>query len=266
MTVRIALLLSAILLAAVIAPVTESPAQASAVEPTVRLMTYNLNWGNPDHGATLDAIAAGDADVVLLQEVTDEWRRVLRARFARQYAHQAYRLHGRAAGGIAVLSKHAITAEELWAPPPGAFFPAQRVVIDAPFGPLQILNVHLRPCIDGGSWVRGFLTTPPVRRREIETHWKKMDYQLPTVVAGDFNEDDTGRAIHYLQHHGMTRVPTDGPQTWHYETVLDGKRTDLLKMDIDHVMIDSHFLASDAKVLDAGTSDHRPVVVTLRRK
>jgi endonuclease/exonuclease/phosphatase (EEP) superfamily protein YafD len=38
---------------------------------------------------------------------------------------------------------------------------------------------------------------------------------------------------------------------------------DLLKLDIDHVMIDSRLSAGEARVLDAGTSDHRPVVVTI---
>jgi endonuclease/exonuclease/phosphatase (EEP) superfamily protein YafD len=250
-----------ILLAAVL-----SPPLAAAPDRGIRVMTYNVNYGNPDVAKTIEAIAAADPDVVLLQEITEEWRRALVQRFAKRYPHFSYHLHRRSAGGIAVLSKLAITSDELWAPPAGAYFPAQRIVLETPAGPLQILNVHLRPAIDGGSWVKGFMTTPPVRRKEIEAHWKKLDYQLPTIVAGDFNEDDTGRAVDYLEHHGMKRVPTTGPRTWHYETMIDGKPTDLLKMDIDHVMIDSHFTASDAKVLDAGTSDHRPVVVTLRRK
>src|SRR5688572_30269456 len=240
------------------------PARADARRP-LRLMTYNLNYGNPDPKSALDAIDRADVDVVLLQEVTSEWKRLLSDRFTTKYAHSIYRIHTRAAGGLAVLSKLPIRAEEVIASPERGWFPAERLVLEAAFGDLQILNVHLRPAIDGGSWVKGFLTTPPVRRREIEEHWKKLDYQLPTIVAGDFNEDDTGRAVDYLEHHGMKRVATTGPRTWHYETVVNGKTTDLLKMDIDHVMIDSHFTASDAKVLDAGTSDHRPVVVTLRR-
>jgi endonuclease/exonuclease/phosphatase (EEP) superfamily protein YafD len=94
-----------------------------------------------------------------------------------------------------------------------------------------------------------------------------MDFQLPTIVAGDFNEDVSGRAIDFLARHGMTRVPTSGPTTWHYETTSGSGRThDLLKLDIDHVMIDGHFVASDAHVLDAGASDHRPVVVTIAPK
>ncbi len=231
-------------------------------------MTYNLNYGNPNVAATLDAIATADVDVVLLQEITTEWREALEERFLAQYPFRVYRIHTRGAGGLAVLSKLEIQREELLPTPRhvGAWFPAERLVVDAPFGPLQILNVHLRPALDQGSWIRGYLTTPPVRKKEIEAHWKQIDYQLPTIVAGDFNEEPTGEALAYLAQHGMTRIATSGPTTWHYEQTYGGRTMDLLKLDIDHVMLDSHLVGSDAHVLDAGTSDHRPVVVTITRK
>jgi len=262
--VRLLPLLAVALVVLVAAPSAASPARASA--RTMRLMTYNLNFGNPDHTATLDAIAAGDADIVLLQEVTADWRHQLEERFAAQYPHQKYRIHARAAGGLAVLSKHPIRSEEVWSPPRGGWFPASRVIVEAPFGPLQLLNVHLRPCLDGGSWIKGWHTTPPIRKREIEAYWKRIQYDIPTIVAGDFNEPADGKAIAYLSKHGMTRVATSGPTTWHYETWMQGERKSVLALDIDHVMIDGHFTASDAHVLDAGSSDHRPVVVTLTRR
>jgi endonuclease/exonuclease/phosphatase family metal-dependent hydrolase len=228
-------------------------------------MTYNVNYGNPDPKTALDAIAKADPDIVLLQEITSEWRALLEKRFKSTYAHRVFHTGG--AGGIAVLSKHAITKHDLWHPRgTGAYFPAQLVVVDSPLGALQLLNVHLRPAKDNGSWVRGFMTTPAVRRREIEAHHKRLDPALPTVIAGDFNEDPDGLAIDYLAAHGFSRVTTSGPRTWHYEQIVNGKPWDLLKMDIDHVVIDGNFVANDAHVMDAGTSDHRPVVVTIHPK
>ncbi len=250
-------LLALVLVALVVRPSPAAPAKS------LRLMTYNVNFGNPDHKATLDAIATEGADIVLLQEVTAEWRRVLEARFAKDYPHRSFHVQGRAAGGLAVLSKHPITSEDLWSPPRGGWFPASRVMIDGPFGALQLLNVHLRPNLDAGSWVRGWHTTPPIRRREIAAYWQKIKYDVPTIVAGDFNDPPDGKAIEYLAKHGMTRVTTAGPTTWHYETVMDGVRKSLLSLDIDHVMIDGNLSARDARVLDAGASDHRPVVVTV---
>lgn len=228
----------------------------------LRLMTYNLDYGNPRPETSLAAIEREGADVVLLQEVTGAWQRALDRRFARSYPHRIYRLHHRGAGGLAVLSKHRISSEEVWAPPAGtgAWFPAQRLVVDAPIGRVQILNVHLRPALMDGSWIKGFFRTPPLRRKEIEAHWRKMDARIPTIVAGDFNEDPYGRAVAYLQQRGLARVATTGPTTWRYE---NGAGSELLKLDIDHVLIDGRLAARDGRVVDAGTSDHRPVVVTL---
>ena len=240
-------------------------ASPGAAPGGLRLMTYNLNYGNPRPETSVAAIEKEDADIVLLQEITGAWKQALDQRFARRYPHRIYRLHGSSAGGIAVLSKHAISREELWAPPAGtgAWFPAQRLVVDAPLGPLQILNVHLRPALKDGSWIKGFLETPPLRRKEIEAHWARLDARLPTIVAGDFNEDPTGRAVSYLEQRGLARVATAGPTTWHYDA--DGV-ADLLKLDIDHVLLDARMAGRNGRVLDAGASDHRPVVVTIEAK
>jgi endonuclease/exonuclease/phosphatase (EEP) superfamily protein YafD len=239
------------------------PPSARAGARPLRVMTYNLNYHNPDPKSALDSIERADVDVVLLQEVTSEWKRILTDRFEKQYPHSIYRIHTRAAGGLAVLSKLPIQTEELFPSPERGWFPAERLVLQTEFGALQILNVHLRPAIDGGSWIKGFMTTPPLRRREIESYWRKMVKDMPTIVAGDFNEDTTGTAISFLTKQGLSRVDTKGPTTWHYEVTSRGKTSDLLKMDIDHVMVDERLSARDGTVLDEGASDHRPVIVTI---
>lgn len=242
--------------------VAQPPAHADVKRP-LRLMTYNVNYGNPDPQSALDAIARADADVVLLQEITTEWQHLLRQRFASAYPHTMFRIHHRAAGGLAVLSKVPIQTEEVLASPERGWFPAERLVLDTPFGALQILNVHLRPAIEGGSWIKGFMTTPPKRRREIAAYWKHVDASLPTIVAGDFNEDPTGLAVSFLAKQGLARVDTKGPTTWHYQVTNHGTTSDMLKIDIDHVMIDRRLSGRDGTVLDEGRSDHRPVIVTI---
>ena len=262
-TVRLFPLLAAVTLGMIAA----APRSARADAPRrLRLMTYNVNYANPDPTTALDAIESEDADIVLLQEITSEWQHALAERFSRQYPVQVFRVHSRAAGGLAVLSKVPIRAEEVLPCPERHWFPSERLVIDTGFGALQILNVHLRPAIDGGSWFKGFLTTPPLRRREIETYWKRLARDLPTVIAGDFNEDPSGGALAFLSRQGLARVPTAGPTTWHYSHLVKGEPTDILRMDIDHVLVDRSLVGRDGKVLDAGTSDHRPVVVTIEPK
>lgn len=231
-------------------------------DTAVRLMTYNLNYGNPDPIGSLDAIAAADADVVLLQEITAGWQRALAKRFATQYPTHIFRLHRRNAGGLAVLSKLPVGGEELLSPPDGGWFPAQRMVVTTPFGECEMLHVHLRPALDNGSWISGFMTTPPVREQEMIKYWKELARALPVIVAGDFNEDPTGLALAFLDKQGATRVATAGPRTWHYEQ----DSWDVLKMDLDHIVISGELSATDAVVLDTGTSDHRPVLATISAK
>ena len=225
----------------------------------MRLLTYNVNYGNREPHSSLDAIADADADVVLVQEITARWQSALADRFAGQYTVQMFRLHGRNAGGLAVLSKLPVGGEELYAPPPGGWFPAQRLVVTAPFGDVQILHVHLRPALDAGSWFKGFITTPPVREAEIHAYWERLVHALPTVIAGDFNEDVTGLAMAALANRGYARVETTGPTSWHYEE--DG--WDVLKMDIDHIVVGPTLVGRDGRVLETGTSDHRPVLATI---
>ena len=243
-----------------------APARAEERARSLRLLTYNVNFANPDLEASLSAIAAADADVVLLQEITTEWQRALRQRFQEQYPHHIFRVHTRAAGGLAVLSRYPMRGEEILPSPHRGWFPAERLVIESPFGAVQILNVHLRPAVDGSGWIKGFLTSPPLRRKEIETYWPKLSRVLPTIVAGDFNEDATGSVLQFLARQGLVRAPTSGPKTWHYQTTYNGKTSDVLAMDIDHVMVDRSLVASEGQVLDAGTSDHRPVLVTIAPK
>lgn len=229
------------------------PDPAKSPAGSFRLMTYNLEFNNPNPGATLDAIAAADPDVALFQELTPAWRDALVGRLGTRYPYRAF-YPGRA-GGIGMVSKLPIASEEKL--PAVDWFPAQRVTVSTSFGPVQILNVHLRPAIERGSWVRGYLTTPPIRRREIEAHYKRLA-DGATIIAGDFNEDPSGSAVAFVAKQGLTRVVPKGPPTWHYMTGT----VDVLRLDIDHVMVRG-VTAHDGRVLDAGTSDHRPVVVTI---
>jgi endonuclease/exonuclease/phosphatase (EEP) superfamily protein YafD len=228
------------------------------------LMTYNVNYANAEPERSIEAIAAGNADVVLLQEITDAWQARLIARFADRYPYR--RFHPARAGGLAVLSKHPIRSDELWSPPEGGFFPAQRLVMASPLGDLQVLHVHLRPNIDRGDWIRGWQTTPPVRRKEIERYFPKLMTGVSTIVAGDFNELPSGLAVEFLASKGLARIPTSGPTTWHHVIDVGGTPISALSLDIDHVIVDASLVSSDARVLDAGASDHRPVVVTLSRR
>ena len=234
---------------------------AVARPPTLRLMTYNINYAEAGRADTIAAIVKGDADVVLLQEVTSSWADLLRKELDKTYPHMVFHPHARRAGGLAVLSRFPIT-EDVVLPPAEGWFPAQRVTLATSLGALDVLNVHLRPAILDGSWIKGYLGTPPIRLREIEAYWSQLP-RPPAIVAGDFNEEPDKGVDKFLAGKGLTRVDTGGkPTTWRFSGSYGGQQVSLA-LDIDHVAIGGGLMATGATVLDQGQSDHRPVIVTL---
>lgn len=240
---------------------TRSSREPAPDEPVLRVMTYNVNFGLAGDPTTLAAIADTDADVVVLQETTPEWEAAIRGGLAERFPHMAFH-HSRGAGGLAILSRFDFDRGEL-IEAPSDWFPAWRTTINGPLGPVQLLAVHLRPPVsDSGSVVSGYFTTQPVREAEIEAYLQRLDPELPTIIAGDFNERN-GRAMQHLREQGFasTLPQFHGSQhTWRWNTSL-GEVTSQL----DHVMVDERLVALDARVLNAGRSDHLPVYVALTR-
>jgi endonuclease/exonuclease/phosphatase family metal-dependent hydrolase len=236
------------------------PPPVPAGAPALRVLSFNINYGVGHDPSNVAAVAEADADLVLLQETTEGSEAVFREALAGTYPHMLFRDCCNA-GGLGVLSKHAIR-EEAWLEPTVGWFPAWRVVVDTPLGPVQALDVHLRPPMsDGGSWVAGYFTTRDDRREEIAAFWPALDPELLTVVAGDFNEDAQGRAIAFLAEQGLkSALPQVEPRakTWRWQTKL-GK----LRMMLDHVVYGPGLELRGAEVLDRGTSDHLPVLVVL---
>jgi endonuclease/exonuclease/phosphatase (EEP) superfamily protein YafD len=262
-----ALVVAALLLAVMPAcSSARTPQAPSPGRPHLGVMTYNVNYGlasvEGGDDDTMAAIEQGDADLVLLQETNEAWEQSLRKRFAKRYPHMAFR-HCCLAGGLAVLSKHPLVSKQLLESEAG-WFPAWRLVVDSPLGPLQVLNVHLRPPVsDGGSVVSGYFSTPPIREKEIVQHYGTLDGDMPTLIVGDFNESD-GRAIAYLEQRGMRSglpefaVPQD---TWRWNTSVGTVHSQL-----DHIVYHPEQLRPlSVRVLPLGRSDHMPVVGVFER-
>lgn len=228
--------------------------------PKLVVLTYNVNFGIPGDLPTMEAIARADADVIFLQETTAEWETALRATFSHTYPHQSFH-HCCGAGGLAVLSRLPFETPTYLPPPEGGWFPAQAVVLQTPLGPVQALNVHLRPpASESGSFASGYFTTPRVRAQEIATYHAALNPKLPTIIVGDFNEDRDGRAVKFLEERGFrSALPEFSPKqhTWRWPTpVLT------LRMQLDHIVYDAALEPAAVQVLPLGRSDHLPVLAT----
>lgn len=231
----------------------------------LRVMTYNVNFGLEGDPQGIEAIASAKPDLVFLQETTPAWQRALVGALALSYPHHHFEhTHTRLlAGGLGVLSKYPIVKIDTLEG--GEPFFAWRVVIDAPGGRLQVLDLHLRPPMsDSGSWVVGYFSTRGVRQREALAHIAKLDPALPAIAVGDFNEEDEGMAIAVFKERGFTSaLPQFEPNATTWQWPVAGNT---LRFRLDHLLYDKHFRAVDAEVVPAGRSDHAPVWADLERR
>jgi len=227
----------------------------------LRVMTYNVNFGIPGDGPTLAAIEGGKADVVFLQEINRAWEQALRAKLGATYPHAAFYPRG-GAGGIGVMSRLPIRAQQLISrEEDDGWFPALRLVLDTPLGDVQVLVVHLRPPVsDGGSFIAGHFTAPAIHEKEIARFCATLDHALPTLVVGDFNEEEDGRAVAYLaraEWKMKSALPEFAPDrpTWRWPTSFH-----TFERRLDHIIYDLRLEPLKVEVIDAGNSDHFPVV------
>lgn len=228
------------------------------------VMTFNVNFGLAGDAETLDAMASPRADIVLVQESNEAWESAIRQRFSSTYAHMQFGHPERMpAGGLAVLSRFPFEVTDV-SPSDGGFFFAWRVVVRTPSGPVQFLNVHLRPQVsDSGSFIVGRFTTGANREREIRAHLQRLSADMPTIVAGDFNEDEGGRAVRTLAARGMLSAlqefaPRDTTWRWTIGSITVRQR-------FDHIVYDpARFECVHARATHEGRSDHVPVVARLR--
>ena len=222
------------------------------------VMTYNVNWGAPGADQTAELIRRSEAGIVCLQETSPQWEQFLRRTLPHEYTFTEFRnSRDRMGGGLAFLSKFP-AHEVAYIPSDTGWFDGWIVEFETPLGPVQILNVHLRPPIsDGGSWVSGYFTTKDDRMAELEKFYSRKRPGIPTLVMGDFNYNPNSRAVRWLQEQGMhNALPEFDSSTatwqWRYRGVTLSRR-------MDHIVYSPELHCASARVIQAGASDHFPV-------
>ena len=225
-----------------------------------RVMTYNVNWGGPRPDLAAKAIARADADIVCLQEATAAWADYLRENLGAQYPFMKFSgLRGRGAGGMAFLSKQ--PGEQIAYVRSGTkWFDGWIMKFPTPASPVQILNLHLQPPANerGSITVSSYLTSGSKHLAEIKRFHKDLQPDIPTLIVGDFNEEDDGDAISWLEEKGMTNALPEfdrKSKTWRWRVGLV-----TLRKRLDHIVYSPGIRCYGANVLKAGASDHLPVV------
>lgn len=238
-----------------------APRTAHPVEPTasLRVATFNVNYGLAGDPETRAAIDATEADVVVLQEASDAW---IASIDEMRWRHRCVARSPYPAGGAVILSRLPLARCARSASAVG-WFPAVAATLRSPTGRLRVIGLHLQPARAGVSVVSDLRALPDLHRREVRAHLDRLtdpDADA-TLVAGDFNEGDGEGGLQELAARGYRSAlaqhqPSATTWRWPIGAMQVEKR-------LDHLLYDPRALRCvDATVLTAGRSDHRPVVAT----
>ena len=231
--------------------------------PHFTLLTYNVNWGAPRPDLAVRAILESKADIVCLQETTPEWEAILGSSLKAEYPFMHFRhARERAAGGCGFLARTRST-EVAYVPSNSGWFDGWIRLFHTPSGPVQVLNVHLRPPVsDRGSFgVSGFLGTGDNRLAELERFFAALRPNVPAIIAGDFNDHVDSPVLDWLaEKRYVNALPQFDRSTptwrWRYGPVT-------LRRRMDHIVHSPDLHCYNAAVLPAGASDHFPVRAVL---
>jgi endonuclease/exonuclease/phosphatase family metal-dependent hydrolase len=227
------------------------------------IATYNLNNDNAADPRTLEAIGMATADVICLQEITELWQMSIESRYAGSYPYRMFKIdEGGGAAGLGILSRFPIR-DGGWHAGPNGWHPAWHYLIDTPNGTFKILNAHLRMATgQHGNAIQSYLRSRADHDFEIRLFMSQSTDSVPTLVVGDFNEGPNGSAVRYLEKVGFQNaLPLyhPGEPTWRYGRWTLAQFT----QELDHILFDGSFEPVDAWVVNAGASDHLPVVARL---
>lgn len=259
-------------MALLIATVTIAEAAPSMAERpiSIRVATYNVNWGNADLKELTATIQRAGADVVCLQESTALSEQHLQDSLKAVYPHMRFQGHeGRlAAERFGFLSKLPLRNVR-FVPPRHGLFGTYCADIDVSGQTLQIINVHLAPLLvprGAGVWdayaaLRQMEQTHSDEMRQIT---KEINRDIPTIIAGDFNSLATLQAPLLLKKAGFTdsfaavTTNADSQPTWRWQL-----RSGTWALRIDYLFHSSHFMTQKSEVQESNASDHYLLVSEL---
>ncbi|KPK83563.1 MAG: hypothetical protein AMJ81_07925 [Phycisphaerae bacterium SM23_33] len=240
-----------------------------ATGPTFSVLTQNVCYTMPAAERTVQAIRQADADVVCLQETSPAWEALLRKELGEQYRYMRFR-HVAGAGGQGFLSKFRFE-DVYYRKAEGTWHPGWLIRVDTPAGRVQILNVHLRPPVakaaDGAYRfsLGAYFGSKQVRRRQLEQLLGWVDHTRPTLVVGDLNEPEGGRAVSYARGEKGFRDALSQFDPWSH-TWKVGRWPLWAGARLDHILHTPDLQCLHARVIKQTGSDHRPVVARFQAK
>jgi endonuclease/exonuclease/phosphatase family metal-dependent hydrolase len=245
---------------------------AAGSEISLRVMTYNIRYGNGNLAGTAAAIRASAPDIVGLQEVDVHWAErssfldqatalgqqlQMQVRFARIYQLAGAQTQDPPREfGVALLSRfpivdwsnHVITrlSTQETNPVPTPLPGFMEATIDVRGVKIRVFDTHL-----------DYRSDPRVREQQVKEMLAYIgEPSSPTLLFGDLNAPPDAPEIQPLLERLRDAWPVSaGPG------LTDP--ADEPRKRIDYVLVSNHFRIRSASVPVTLASDHRPVVVDL---
>ncbi len=245
-------------------PSRTTPQEWLAARPataSVSILSFNILRGGAPAAEALDAIAAAAADVLCLQELTPALAAAFETRLGTAYGHRLFEPRP-GTQGIGIASRYPLTDRRVLTLGM-KYLPAAAAAVELPAGTLDVVCVHLVPP-QAGWWSGGNLWRKYQRNRsarltqatELLRHLRASDG--PAIILGDVNEWPGQAAVSLLAEAGFAdacegRGARCAP-TWPGAVV---PLPALFRID---QILGRGVVLFDAAVLEAGGSDHYPVV------
>ncbi|MBI3608823.1 MAG: endonuclease/exonuclease/phosphatase family protein [Nitrospirae bacterium] len=231
-----------------------SHAEAGPADPVrLTVLQFNVNYHNRAYARTLDWITRQNPDVVVLVEVTDEWRAALDALDERYGARLIS--PDRKGRGIAVLSRVPSSTLRLeW--------------IDAPWSPTIVLTASPSPDSAPVTLYAAHLASPSTpsdaaaRNRELADLGRRAaaDPSRHTIIAGDLN---VTRWSPWFEALTASTGLRDGQEGFGLQTTWPSPIGRWFGIAIDHTLVSSSIRVVSRTVGPDLGSDHYPVVTTV---
>jgi endonuclease/exonuclease/phosphatase (EEP) superfamily protein YafD len=206
----------------------------------MRAYSHNLRYDNPTPGLVEQAIRASEADIVMLQEVSESNEVVLDA-LARDYPTRVLCEFSRV-GAVAVLSRYRMIGEPGCARGQGIAWAR----LGTPDGPVTAVSIHLP-----WPWPYGTQARQSQRVAAI-----LAELEEPVVIAGDFNNAAWSHAVGQLRLATGTRATPGLRLTLQRPLVWPG-------LPLDHALV-SEDLVAESRMLDQFGSDHHALLTQMR--
>ena len=239
------------------------------------IATYNINFDNQNLDKVIKAIDESKADIVCLQETTVISEQYLQKIFKTKYPYMKFQGYKGLyyAERFGFLSKYPLE-KVAYLDPKFGLFGTYIAKVRLKGVLIQVVNVHLDPINvfkdrTFFGLLKAFTKANKAHLDETKRILEKLDKQIPTIIAGDFNGKSESSAANHLKEKGFSdsfaevnKNPDKNP-TWEWQL-----RTGKITARLDFIFHDTNFKTRKSMIIRNNSSDHFLVysVLTLMKQ